>query len=106
MNLANNLENLIPIGCYGERGVYIPSHLDWNFDGSMLLLSRYWDKILIMNVETGEIKPIPDIKGNSACWSTDGEYILFQKNTDFYVTTTDGLSQYILMRGSGLVDWY
>ena len=113
---ANNLENLIPIGNYGKQwDNYIPSHLDWNFDGSMLLLSRYEDKILIMNVEEGEIKPIPDIWGNSACWSTDGEYILFQKKhwssmnsaTDnFYITTIEGSSKYLLMKGSGLVDWY
>ena len=113
---ANNLKDLTPVVNYGLKWYnYFPDNLDWNFDGTMMLLSSDHYKILIMDLYEGEIKPIGYVYGNSACWSKDGNYILYQTNYwtsmsltqgDFYITDINGSFQHLMMKGRGLADWH
>lgn len=73
-----NIQEVSPLASIKTKSAYKPNYLDWSLDGEKLLISDYLDDIYVLEYEEKSIQMIPYIRrGHSACWSPDGNYVLY-----------------------------
>jgi len=91
--------------------------MDWNSEGSKLLLSPdvYYEDIEVLDFNTGKFTSIPNISGIAPCWSPDGKYIMYTGISGvngstlvpgLFVTNMQGSFEHLLIKVAGYSDWY
>ena len=109
---GTKLMETIPI----ESETFGIAHMDWNKDGTKLLLSHdLYYFIYVLNMNTGEFNEIPGAFGLTPCWSPDDKYLLYtgkagHKGLDIIpgliVTDIEGSFEKVLLTEAGYCDWY
>ncbi|MCG6186553.1 hypothetical protein [Maribellus maritimus] len=97
-------------------GIYGIEFMDWNKAGSALLLSdSSYNDIYILNTNTGDITPIPNLYGLAPCWSADGKYIIYTGISEhngaalvpgLFVSDVNGSFEKLLVTDAGYSDWH
>jgi len=96
---------------------YSFTYMDWNPDGSKLLLSAssLSHALYVLDVSTGEFTQIPEIYGLALSWSSDGKYIMYTgisghsgMNLVFglFISDVEGSFEKLLISDAGYSDWY
>ncbi len=91
-------------------------YIDWNKDGSKLLLSTsaYYNEIEVLDANTGEYSNVPNVHGLASCWSPDGKYIMYTGISGhnglrlipgLFVTDINGSFEKLLITDAGYSDW-
>lgn len=108
---------MIKISASALTTIYGFTYMDWNKDGSKLLLSASANSrdLYVLDAITGEYTQIPNIYGQALCWSPDGKYIMYTATSGhqglnlvpgLFVSDTEGSFEKLLISDAGFSDWY